>query len=152
MATYSFLSVQCSINGPNGSFSLGSSAAVAEEGITAAMTEEKNTMTIGAGGAGMHSLHGGNSGKLTVRLLKTSPTNAKLNAMYNADRQGAGTWGQNTIVVSDTVRGDVVTATQVAFSKQADLTYAKEGGLVEWEFMAIKLDELLGTGVPDVNL
>ncbi len=35
----------------------------------------KNTMTIGADGEVMHSLHADKSGTVTVNLLKTSPTN-----------------------------------------------------------------------------
>jgi hypothetical protein len=36
------------------------------------MTEAKNTMTVGADGEVMHSLHAGKSGTITVTLLKTS--------------------------------------------------------------------------------
>jgi hypothetical protein len=59
MGVYSFLDVSATISGPGGTFSIGSDAGVAEEGITTAYTGEKNTMTIGADGAGMHSLHAG---------------------------------------------------------------------------------------------
>jgi hypothetical protein len=55
-------------------------------------------------------------------------------------------------MVSNTVRGDIVTGRQCAFSKHPDLTYATEGGIIEWEFDVIHLEELIGTGVPDVNV
>lgn len=152
MGTYSFLDVQASISGPGGNFSIGSSAGVAEEGITVAMIEDKNTMTIGADGEGMNSLHGGNAGSLTLRLLKTSPVNAQLMTMYNSQKASSATWGQNVLVVSDTIRGDVVSATGCSFKKIPDLTYAKEGGMNEWTFDAIRVNEILGTGVPDVNV
>jgi hypothetical protein len=64
---------------------LGYGSANAEEGITVTMTEAKNTMTIGADGEVMHSLHAGKSGTITVTLLKTSPVNKKLSLMYNAE-------------------------------------------------------------------
>jgi hypothetical protein len=53
------------------------------------MTEAKNTMTVGADGEVMHSLHGGKSGTITVTLLKTSPVNKKLSLMYNAQSQSS---------------------------------------------------------------
>jgi hypothetical protein len=62
------------------------------------MTEAKNTMTIGADGEVMHSLHAGKSGTITVTLLKTSPVNKKLSLMYNAQSQSSALWGNNVIV------------------------------------------------------
>jgi len=151
MGVYSFLDVQASITGPGGSFSIGSDAGAAEEGITTAFAGEKNTMTKGAGGDGMHSLHASNAGKITLRYLKTSPVNAQLSQMYNFQKSSSGNWGQNIIKVSNTVRGDVITGNQCAFTKHPDLTYATEGGTIEWEFDVIQLAELIGAGVPDVN-
>ncbi|MDE9496171.1 DUF3277 family protein, partial [Xenorhabdus bovienii] len=84
MATYSFIDVSASIVGVGGMVDLGNGAAVSEEGITVAMAEAKNTMTLGADGEVMHSLHAGKAGTITVTLLKTSPANAKLMLMYNA--------------------------------------------------------------------
>ncbi len=152
MGTYSFLDVQASIIGPGGAFSVGSDAGAAEEGITTAFVGEKNTMTKGAGAAGMHSLHASNAGKITFRFLKTSPVNAQLSALYNFQKSSSANWGQNVIMVSNTVRGDIVTGRQCAFAKHPDLTYATEGGMVEWEFDVVHLEELIGTGVPDVNV
>jgi structural protein KPP10_ORF10 len=152
MGVYSFLDVQASISGPGGTFSLGSDAGAAEEGITTAFVGEKNTMTKGAGGDGMHSLHASNAGKITLRYLKTSPVNSQLSAMYNFQKSSSGNWGQNVIKVSNVVRGDVVDGQQCAFTKHPDLTYAVEGGTIEWEFDVIQLDELIGAGVPDVNI
>lgn len=152
MGVYSFLDVQASISGPGGAFSIGSDAGAAEEGITTAFVGEKNTMTVGAGGDGMHSLRASKAGKITVRLLKTSPVNAKLSALYNFQQASSGNWGQNVIKVSNTISGDVVSGQECAFTKHPDLTYATEGGTVEWEFDVVKLSELIGAGVPNVNV
>ena len=138
--TYSFLDVQASISGPGGSFGLGSGAGAAEEGITTDMVDNKNTMTIGADGSGMHSLHASNAGTFTVRLLKTSPTNRLLNQLYNSQRQSSTLWGQNTVEIFDSARG--------AFRKQPNLVFAKDGNMNEWEFEAIQRDDLLGSGAP----
>lgn len=145
MSTYSFLDVSASIVGPGGSFDLGYGAANAEEGITVAMVEAKNTMTIGADGEAMHSLHAGKGGTITVTLLKTSPTNAKLSALYAAQSLSSATWGNNVIVVRNSASNDLCSARSVAFQKIPDWQNAKDGGTVAWVFDAGKVDQLLGT-------
>ncbi len=55
MGVYSFANVAAAIVGPGGSITLGNGAGPSEEGITISYTEDKNTMTIGADGSGMHS-------------------------------------------------------------------------------------------------
>ncbi|EEN5923401.1 DUF3277 family protein [Salmonella enterica] len=66
MATYSFTDVTASISGPTGVIDLGYGSASSEEGITVAMAGPKNTMTIGADGEVMNSLHADKSGTVTV--------------------------------------------------------------------------------------
>ena len=138
MSAYSFLDISASLAGPTGAIELGAGSANSEEGIVVAMTEAKNTMTIGADGEGMHSLHGGKSGTITVMLLKTSPVNKKLSLMYNAQSQSSSTWGNNVIVVRNKA------ARGVAFQKQPDWNNPKVAGTVAWVFDCIKIDELLG--------
>ncbi len=144
MPAYSFLDVSGTFTGPTGSIELGSGAANSEEGIVVAMTEAKNTMTVGADGEVMHSLHGGKSGTITVTLLKTSPVNKKLSLMYNAQSQSSALWGNNIIVLRNKVSGDIVTARSVAFQKQPDWNNPKVAGTVAWVFDGGKIDELLG--------
>lgn len=72
MSTYSFMDVTATLTGPTGSIDLGYGSASSEEGIVVAMGGPKNTMTIGADGEVMHSLHADKSGTITVNLLKTS--------------------------------------------------------------------------------
>ena len=146
MATYSFMDVQATIVGPGGSFSLGYGACNAEEGISVAMTENKNTMTVGADGCVMHSLHAGNAGTVTVRFLKTSGTNQMLSMMLDLQRVSSALWGQNVIVISDAARGDQITCTNVAFQRWPNVTYAKEGGVQEWVFDAGQVNGILGDG------
>lgn len=144
MATYSFQDVQATLVGAGGVINLGNGAAVSDEGITIAMAGDKNTMVIGADGEGMHSLHADKSGTVTVRLLKTSPTNAKLQALYLAQTASSALHGQNVIVITNPQSGDVTTARSCAFKKKPDLVYAKEGGMMEWTFDALKIDTVLG--------
>ncbi|KVU48224.1 hypothetical protein WK69_10980 [Burkholderia ubonensis] len=144
MATYSFQDVAATIVGPGGAFSLGYGEATAEEGITIARAGDKNTMTIGSDGEGMHSLHADKSGQITLRYLKTAPINAKLMALYSAQSLDSRLWGKNLIEVRQTAAGDVTTARSCAFKKAPDLKYAKEGDILEWVFDCIKIDGLLG--------
>lgn len=151
MSTYSFLSVQCTLSGPGGSVILGNSAGVAEEGISTEMKEDKNLQTVGADGEIMNSLRASNAGGFTIRLLKTSPSNAILSALYNFQKSSPAVWGQNQLRVSDVYRGDVITGNRIAFRKQPVITYAKDAGMNEWLFDG-NVNELLGAGVPDVNV
>ncbi|MEG6226458.1 DUF3277 family protein [Enterobacter hormaechei] len=144
MSTYSFIDVTASMTGPTGVIDLGYGSANSEEGITVTMTENKNTMTIGADGEVMHSLHAGKSGTITVTLLKTSPVNKKLSLAYNAQSQSSALWGNNVFVIRNSVSGDVSTARSCAFQKQPDFNNAKEGGTVAWVFDCGKIDQLLG--------
>lgn len=144
MATYSFMDVTASLSGPTGVIDLGQGSANSEEGITQSMGGNKNTMTIGADGEVMHSLHADKSGTITVTLLKTSPVNKKLSLAYNAQSQSSATWGNNVIVIRNTASGDISTARSCAFQKQPDFNNAKEGGTVAWVFDCGKIDQLLG--------
>lgn len=144
MSTYSFIDVSASLTGPTGSIDLGYGSANSEEGITVVMAEAKNTMTVGADGEVMHSLHAGKSGTITVTQLKTSPVNKKLSLMYNAQSQSSATWGNNVIVVRNKVSGDISTARSCAFQKQPDHANAKVGNTVSWVFDCGKIDQLLG--------
>lgn len=144
--TYSFLNVQCTLNGPGGVAVLGAQSGAAEEGITFEQREDQGSLTIGAGGEGMHSLHADRSGRASIRLLKTSPLNNILQQMFNLQRSSAANWGQNTIALADTNRGDIVTCVSAAFLRQTGLTYAKDGNMNEWAFQAAQMTILLGTG------
>ncbi len=144
--TYSFNEVKAAIVGPGGSFPIGAGAGAAEEGITVEAREDFDTLTIGADGQAMHSLHMDRSGKLTIRLLKTSPVNAQLDAMKNLQRSSGALHGVNTITLRQVATNDVITCVGVAFSKEPTLTYAKEAGINEWEFSAGQIFRILGSG------
>ncbi|MCX5495370.1 DUF3277 family protein [Kaistia dalseonensis] len=148
--TYSFLDVQAAIEGPGGKFELGSGSGNAEEGITIARAEDKNTLTMGADGSGMHSLHAGRHGTVTITLLKTSPRNQQLMTMYNFQQTSSANWGQNFISIRNYISGDGTTAKACAFKKVPDLTYAKDGNTHQWVFDAIAIDTILGSGTPEL--
>ncbi len=148
MPSYSFLDVSAAIDGPGGVFSIRDGAA--NEGITVAPVGDQSTMTVGADGSVMHSLGAASACTVTIRLLKTSPINSLLMAMFNFQTASSARHGRNTIVVRDAVRGDLVTVTEAAFKKPADLTYATDGGTVEWTFDGGKTTYVLGIGLAEI--
>jgi hypothetical protein len=150
MGAYSFLNVQATIIGPNLNAIIGSSAGVAKEGISFAYDEDKASVQTGADGAIMTSLHAGQTATITVRLLKTSPTNAVLNQAFNFQRQSAANAGQNYMRIVDKVRGDVASGRQMTFVKHPDNEWSEEGNILVWTFRGIG-NETLGAGIPDVN-
>lgn len=145
MNTYSFLDVYAALTGPGGVVSLGSGAGNSEEGISIEPAAEVNTTMIGADGSGQHSLSADRSGRITVRLLRTSPTNQLLMTLFNFQTASAANHGQNTITITDKARGDVITCQQVAFVKAPSVNYGREAGMLEWEFSAIRIDRALGS-------
>ena len=145
MSTYSFADISASLVGPGGAISLGSGSGNADEGITVAMAASRNTMTVGADGEVMHTLNANKSGTVTLTYLKTSPVNALLQALYDAQTLESRLWGKNPITVTNPPTGEVTTCRSCAFGKRPDLTYKKDGDTVAWVFDAAKIDTILGT-------
>lgn len=143
--TYSFLDIVASMVGPGVACSLGNGSAVAEEGITTEPTGDIGSMTIGSDGSGIHSLHADKSGTVTVHCLKNSPTNQILSAAYAFQTASGPSYGQNTIVINDKSRGDVITCSGCGFKKAPPIKYAKDADIIAWEFNAIRIERTLGT-------
>lgn len=144
MATYSFLSVTATFTGMTGFVDLSFGASIAKEGITVTPGGSRNTMLPGADGEVMHSLKADKSGQVTVRLLKTSQANKKLMAMFNAQQISASAWGNNVIMIQQRDSNDTITCRSVAFTNMPTITFAEEGGLMEWVFDCGKIDGILG--------
>lgn len=144
MGTYSFLDTNATMAGPTGFVNLGAGAAVAEEGIVIEPAEDKNVMTVGADGKGQHSLIASDAAKLTVNLLKTSPTNKALMLMYDAQSAASVLWGKNIFTITNTGLGDYTVATSAAFKKKPTIKYDKVGEMMSWEFDCIVANTILG--------
>jgi hypothetical protein len=85
---------------------------------------------------------------LTVRLLKTSPANAQLMALYQAQQLSSATWGQNVFSLTNAQTGDSVACSGVAFQQRTKLGYKTKAGMNEWKFECISMIETLGTYNP----
>lgn len=148
---YSFLGISFAFTGPGGSFTV-SNAGIGDGGIRISMAGDKNRMSIGAAGDGMHSLIASKAGRLTVSLLKTANGNAILNQIYRFQSASASRWGQNLMTLTDVVRGDLIIASSCAFVRQTDLVYAPEGNMNEWAFDSTDIDETLGNSYQDTGI
>lgn len=144
MTTYSFIDTNVTLVCPDAVIDMGYGNGIGDGGIKYAMANDKNTMTIGADGEGMHSLHADSSGQITIQCLKTSPLNAKLNDLYNLQSLNPRKWGKITITMNHSTSGDNATASKCAFKKKPDQTYAKDGDMIDWVFDAIKIRGKLG--------
>lgn len=142
--TYSFLNFNCAVSGPGGAISIGSGSGTSDEGITFEPAEDINTMEVGPDGNGQHSLTGNKSGHITLHLLKTSPVNAQLMAMYNFQTSSAANHGQNNISGVDTVSGDAYTCQQVAFKRRPTMKQGRNAGFNDWTFDVVQMDIVLG--------
>ncbi len=145
MATYSFSEITATLTGAAGLINLGSGSANTKEGITIALAQDRNQMTVGADGEYMHSLRCDKSGQVTVRLLLTSPINALLQVMYDAQALAPSAWGNNVLVIINKGNLETTTCRGVAFKKQPDITYDENGAYREWAFDCGKIDTISGT-------
>lgn len=146
MASYSFNDVNATFAGAGGSAILGAGAGSSKEGITCEFLDDKDSMLIGADGSGVHSMRASKAGRVTVRLLKSSPWNAVLAAMYNAQTLSTRLWGKNVLTVTNLVTLDNYVCTGVAFQKMPSVTWAEDANYNEWTFLAIHMDPILGAG------
>lgn len=147
MGVYSFIDTSATWTGPGGTLSLGSTSGVADEGITIEYAEEIGHMDIGADASVQHSLHANKSGKITIRVLKTSPINQQISAKIAFQRASAANYGQDTFSIANLVTGDIITCQHVAPSKFSPITYAKDAGMNEWELNAGLIEPTLGGNI-----
>lgn len=145
--TYAFTDSHVSIVGPGGNFSV-SEGGIAEEGISFDMAEDKNIMTMGADGQGMHNLVASDAAECVIRLLKGSPVNAQLDNMYNFQKSKGGLFhGSNVIKVTQSTSGDNFSGIGGAFKRRPRIVYAKSGGMMEWPIQLISFNGKIGGGV-----
>jgi hypothetical protein len=149
LATYSFLDVNCAITDDAGSFNISPGGGIAEEGVTVALEGDKTSIVWGCDGTPMISLHAAQGGTVSIRLQKTSPTNALLSSLYKQTTNSSANCGNSTMTIRNPTRGDTIVCTSCAIKKLPDNVNAKEGGMLDWVFNAGIIDEILGDGNPN---
>lgn len=144
---YSFEDVLATLVGPGGAIPLGAGSGSAKEGISVDFLDAKDVLLMGADGKGAHSLRASKAARITVRLLKTSPWNAALSALYSYQSSSSLFWAQNVLTVTNPVTGDDYRCTEVAFEKHTPITWAEDANINEWPFLATYADPILGVGI-----
>jgi hypothetical protein len=150
LPVYSFSDVHGLFVGPGGVIPFGMGFGSADEGITFEQTEDKNKMTVGAGGDYMHALIMNDSAKASIHLLKTSPLNAALTQMFAYQKTSSLFWGKNLLSVTNPATGDQNSGAGVAFTRRPSNSYAKDPNQLVWDFEIGALYVTLGAGVPAV--
>jgi len=64
--------------------------------------------------------------------------------MYDLQSASSSVCGQNVFTIVDTGRLDATVIQSAAFKKKPTITYAKEGGMMEWTFDGISANSILG--------
>ena len=135
MATYALIDVQATIVGPGLALPIGAGAGLAEEGISIEAVENVGHMVIGGDGTPMQVLQSNKGYRVTLHLLKTSPTNAPLMAAQQSQRTTGALWGRNTFSLTNMITGDEFSGQAVAFEKTPRIDYDKPGKMVDWTFL-----------------
>lgn len=126
-ATYDLKAVRFAVDGvPVGDFANG-------DAVTIEWDEDSWTKTVGASGGVVRSRSGNNTGKITFRLLPSSPLNRTWSDLKaRDDRDGDGVV---TIYIEDLRSGTKVQAPEAWIMKEPSLTYGQTAQeAVEWVF------------------
>ena len=111
------------------------------EGTFVTTEQETDTFTksVGAGGDVTRVRNHNNSGRMTVTLIQTSPTNDLLSARFNVDKAT----GLNTapLMIKDLNGTTLLEAPNAWIVKRAEVEYGSEASNREW---MIDYDQLLG--------
>lgn len=116
--------------------------------VTAERNQQTYTLTVGADGKGARTKSNDRSGKVTLRLMQTSPSNDSLDALAALD-EVSGT-GVGALVVKDVLGTTLVHAESAWIQKPANVEFGKDMGEREWVFESDDLDMVSG-GALDVT-
>ena len=145
MSAYSFLDVDAVLVGaPFGHIDLGSGNANSEEGLEWSYDKPRTSKVIGADSNGMIVVNADRSGTIRVRLLETSPANAKLTAAMNAVGFSTSLHGQAVLTIRNRANETMVVASEVSFADVPGDVFGAEPGVKEWVFNAIRIEVMRG--------
>ena len=102
------------------------------DAVTVERNEDAFTLLIGADGEGTRSKSNNRSGRVTVRLLQTSESNAILNAFAKAD--DLSDTGLQPLLVKDASGNSLYSAELAWIVKMPAATLGAEAGDREWVF------------------
>ncbi len=113
--------------------------------VTVEYNEDAFTLQMGADGINnTRSKTNNSSGKVTVTLSQSSPSNAVLSAFHKADKLAPFGAGVKPLTVKDISGTSLHFAPTAWIVKAATSEYAKEAGSREWVFETDALDSFVG--------
>lgn len=139
MKAYSFLNTVVLVNGVALTH-----WADGDDVIDISRLEDSATHKIGADGKMAVSISADKSGKMTFKLMQTSPANKVLSALSAAQGEGTGSFVPCSVLFQDTYRKDQGTGTVGYVQKPADMTRGAGVNMTEWTIIVERLDMLLG--------
>lgn len=111
------------------------------EFLTIAMNEDAFTSVVGTDGEVSRSKTNNNTATIEIKLLQTSPTNALLSSIHNADKLTNGGSGVGAFLVADLNGATQFSAGNAWIMKAPDASYDREATERVW---TLECDVLIG--------
>ena len=108
--------------------------------INAEYNEDLYALKVGADGEATRSRNNNNSGRVTLTLLATSPSNAALSSLFNLDLFTPGAVGTGPLLIKDRSGSTIVSAETAWIVKPPAMEFAREASEREW---ILETDNLL---------
>lgn len=102
----------------------------AEDIYAVSKNEDAFNLRVGATGRSSRALNANESGRVTITLLQTSPSNALLSAQHELDKATGD--GVGVLSIKDLSGGDRVFAQEAWIVKDPDMENNNEVGQREW--------------------
>jgi hypothetical protein len=115
--------------------------------VTVEHNNDMFTLQVGADGHATRTKSNDNSGKITVTLTQSSPSNDPLTAIHNADRLAPKGVGIGPIQVKDLSGSSLHSAPTAWIMKPPSSAYAKDPQTREWVFETNELSNNPGSNL-----
>ncbi len=109
--------------------------------ISAKRNTDNQSLVIGADGDGCFVKNNDKSGEVTLTLLRSSPSNDILSALYKVQEL---TPVPQPLFAKDGLGTSIVSSAKALIKKIPDLTFSKEMNTAEWVFVVADLDIFVG--------
>lgn len=106
--------------------------------VTVEKDEDAFTLQMGTDGEGTRSKSNNDSGTITISLMQSSPSNADLSSLHQADLLNGG--GIFPLMIKDGSGNSLYSAEQAFIAKFPSAEFGREAGPREW---VIKTDKLI---------
>jgi hypothetical protein len=110
--------------------------------VRVARNEDTWTLTVGAGGDQVRTRNRNKSGKITITLLQSSPTNDLLSAAAKNDEKNGTGFGE--FLLRELTSTTIVQGANAWVDKPADIEFGADASNREWTLTVGDLDTFVG--------